>query len=134
MACTRRSDSSTKRKPRSRPAGVVGQGLITMPHITEPDVAVQIIGEHGSLGMWPAGGTDLQWWFDLPWSPDFVRPAHPIEMIRANFAGWSDLVDNLLETLTDDDLAPSPFPHFRHPIPRTSHMRAVTLLGDAAHT
>jgi FAD-dependent urate hydroxylase len=43
------------------------------------------------------------------------------------------LVDDVLATLTDDDLAHSPFPHFRHPIPRT-RMSAVTLLGDAAHT
>jgi FAD-dependent urate hydroxylase len=35
--------------------------------------------------------------------------------------------------LTDDHLAPSPFPHFRHPIPPTG-AGAVTLLGDAAHT
>jgi FAD-dependent urate hydroxylase len=39
----------------------------------------------------------------------------------------------VLATLTDEDLAPSPFPHFRHPIPR-SGQGAVTLLGDAAHT
>ena len=69
------------------------QGLITLPHIVDKDVAVQIIGAHGNLGLWPAGGSDLQWWFDLPWSPDFVRPEHPIDMIRSNFAGWSDLVD-----------------------------------------
>jgi FAD-dependent urate hydroxylase len=35
--------------------------------------------------------------------------------------------------LTDEDLAPSPFPHFRHPIAR-SGQGAITLLGDAAHT
>jgi FAD-dependent urate hydroxylase len=35
--------------------------------------------------------------------------------------------------LTDDDLAPSPFPHFRHPIPRPAK-GPLTLLGDAAHT
>jgi FAD-dependent urate hydroxylase len=111
------------------------QGLITLPDIVDKDVAVQIIGTHGNLGLWPAGGCDLQWWFDLPWSPGFVRPEHPIDMIRSNFAGWSDLVDEVLATLTDDDLAPSPFPHFRHPIPRTARMGgAVTLLGDAAHT
>jgi FAD-dependent urate hydroxylase len=39
----------------------------------------------------------------------------------------------VLATLTDEDLARSPFPHFRHPIPR-SGQGAVTLLGDAAHT
>ncbi len=42
------------------------QGLITLPHIADKDVALQIIGEHGNLGLWPAGGSDLQWWFDLP--------------------------------------------------------------------
>ncbi|MDX1886208.1 NAD(P)/FAD-dependent oxidoreductase [Mycolicibacterium sp. 120270] len=121
--------------PPARPTGWCSwQGLKTVPHITESDVAVQIIGPRGNLGLWPAGGSDLQWWFDMPWSTDFVRPHRPIEMLRANFSGWSDLVDNVLAMLTDDDLAPSPFPHFRHPIPRASRIPAVTLLGDAAHT
>jgi 2-polyprenyl-6-methoxyphenol hydroxylase-like FAD-dependent oxidoreductase len=110
------------------------QGLITAPHIAETDVAEQIIGQHGSLGLWPAGGFDLQWWFDLRWSPDFVRPERPIEVIRSSFAGWSEKVDQVLATLTDDDLAASPFPHYRHPIPRAPRLGAVTLLGDAAHT
>ena len=110
------------------------QGLITLPHVADTDVAVQIIGENGNLGLWPAGGSDLQWWFDLPWSPDFIRPECPIDMIRSNFGGWSDLVDEVLATLTDEDLATSPFPHFRHPIPRSPRLGAVTLLGDAAHT
>ena len=109
------------------------QGLVTLPGIADPHVATMMIGEHGNLGMWPAGGSDLQWWFDLPWSPDFVRPQRPIEMIRSHFTGWSDLVDRVLATLTDDDLAPSPFPHFRHPI-FGAGAGAVTLLGDAAHT
>jgi FAD-dependent urate hydroxylase len=54
-------------------------------------------------------------------------------MIRSNFEGWSDSADRVLATLTDEDLARSPFPHFRHPIPRSGR-GAVTLLGDAAHT
>jgi 2-polyprenyl-6-methoxyphenol hydroxylase-like FAD-dependent oxidoreductase len=109
------------------------QGLVTLPHVADKHVAQMIIGEHGSLGLWPAGGSDVQWWFDLPWSPDFVRPGRPIDMIRSNFKGWSESVDRVLATLTDEDLARSPFPHFRHPIPR-SGQGAVTLLGDAAHT
>ena len=56
-----------------RPAKPTGwcswQGLITLPDITDKDVALQVIGEHGNLGLWPAGGSDLQWWFDLPWTP-----------------------------------------------------------------
>ncbi|MDT5140368.1 MAG: FAD-dependent urate hydroxylase [Mycobacterium sp.] len=113
------------------------QGLVTLPEITDKsvdkDVALMIIGEHANLGLWPAGGSDLQWWFDLPWSPDFVRPGCPIRQIRSIFAGWSDSVDRVLARLTDEDLAPSPFPHFRHPIPGRGR-GAVTLLGDAAHT
>jgi 2-polyprenyl-6-methoxyphenol hydroxylase-like FAD-dependent oxidoreductase len=111
------------------------QGLVSLADVTDKHVAYVIVGERGNLGLWPAGGSELQWWFDLPWSPDFVRPQRPIEMIRSHFAGWSDLVDRVLATLTDDDLAHSPYPHFRHPIARTrtSH-GALTLLGDAAHT
>jgi FAD-dependent urate hydroxylase len=109
------------------------QGLVTLPGIANDHVAVIIIGERGNTGLWPAGGSDLQWWFDLPWSYDFVRPQRPIDLIRSNFTGWSDSVDHVLAKLTDDDLAPSPFPHFRHPIPRPGK-GALTLLGDAAHT
>jgi FAD-dependent urate hydroxylase len=108
------------------------QGLVTLPAIADPHVATMMIGEHGNLGLWPAGGSALQWWFDLPWSSDFVRPHRPIEMIRSHFTGWSDTVDQVLATLTDDDLAPSPFPHLRNPIPRAG-AGALTLLGDAAH-
>jgi FAD-dependent urate hydroxylase len=110
------------------------QGLVSLPDIADKHVAVNIIGEHGNLGLWPAGGSDLQWWFDLPWSFDFVRPGRPIDLIRSNFTGWSDSVDQVLATLTDDDLAHSPYPHFRHPIPRAAGQGALTLLGDAAHT
>ncbi|HZE15527.1 MAG TPA: NAD(P)/FAD-dependent oxidoreductase, partial [Mycobacterium sp.] len=109
------------------------QGLITLPDVANQHVALMMIGEHGNLGLWPAGGCALQWWFDLPWSSDFVRPERPIDMIRSNFARWSEPVDRVLATLTDEDLARSPFPHFRHPIP-SAGQGAVTLLGDAAHT
>jgi FAD-dependent urate hydroxylase len=121
----------------ARPAKPTGwcswQGLVTLPDVADPHVAVMMIGEHGNLGLWPAGGSDLQWWFDLPWSPDFLRPQQPLEMIRSHFTGWSDAVDQVLTTLTDEDLSPSPFPHFRHSVPRAGR-GAVTLLGDAAHT
>ena len=109
------------------------QGLVTLPDVANGDVATIIIGERGNTGLWPAGGSDWQWWFDLPWSYDFVRPQRPIDLIRSNFTGWSDSVDRVLAKLNDDDLAASPFPHFRHPIPRPGK-GAVTLLGDAAHT
>jgi FAD-dependent urate hydroxylase len=120
--------------PPAKPTGWCSwQGLVALPDLAEPTVARMMIGEHGNLGLWPAGGTELQWWFDLPWSPGFLRPQRPIEMIRRHFTGWSELVDEVLATLTDDDLAPSPFPHYRHPVPEAG-VGAVTLLGDAAHT
>lgn len=109
------------------------QGLLTLPEIPDRHVALMIIGEHANLGLWPAGGSALRWWFDLPWSADFIRPARPIDMIRSTFAGWSDAVDRVLTVLTDEDLARSPFPHFRHAIPHPGR-GTVTLLGDAAHT
>jgi FAD-dependent urate hydroxylase len=119
----------------ARPTGWCSwQGLITLPDLADPDVGLQVIGEHGNVGLWPAGGRDVQWWFDLRWTSDFVRPERPIDMLRSHFTGWSDSVDRVLATLTNDDLVDSPFPHFRHPIPRSPGGGAVTLLGDAAHT
>lgn len=120
--------------PLAQPTGWCSwQGLLNLPDVADQHVAHVIIGKHGNLGLWPAGGSALQWWFDLPWSSDFTRPKRPITQIRSAFTGWSDTADRVLTTLTDDDLAPSPYPHFRHPIPRPGQ-GAVTLLGDAAHT
>ena len=120
--------------PHAEPTGWCSwQGLVTLPGISDKHVALMVIGDHGNLGLWPAGGSDVQWWFDLPWSPDFVRPERPIDMIRSSFTGWCDSVDRVLATLTDDDLADSPYPHFRHRIPWPCQ-GAMTLLGDAAHT
>lgn len=118
----------------ARPTGWCSwQGLISLAEIPDRDTALMVIGERGNLGLWPAGGCDVQWWFDLPWSRDFARPLRPIETIRSHFAGWSDAVDRVLAALTDDDLAHSPYPHFRHPMPPAGR-GPVTLLGDAAHT
>jgi len=110
------------------------QGLVTVPELPDKQVALIVIGEHGNTGVWPAGGSAVQWWFDLPWSHGFVRPHCPIEVIRSNFSGWCDSVDLVLAKLTDEDLVGSPYPHFRHPIPQPLDAGAVTLLGDAAHT
>jgi FAD-dependent urate hydroxylase len=109
------------------------QGLATLPDLIDKRVALLVIGERGNLGLWPAGGCEVQWWFDLPWSYGFVRPQRPIDVIREHFTGWCEAVDGLLATLTDEDLDDSPYPHFRHPIPPPGR-GPLTLLGDAAHT
>ncbi|BBX43807.1 FAD-dependent monooxygenase [Mycobacterium simiae] len=110
------------------------QGLVSVPELGDRDVAYIVIGERGNSGVWPAGDDKVQWWFDLPWAHDFVRPERPIEVIRSTFSGWSDSVDLVLDKLTDADLARSPYPHFRHPVPGALNAGPVTLLGDAAHT
>ncbi len=118
----------------ARPTGWCSwQGLVTLPDVADKRIAMIIVGQRGNTGLWPAGGSDLQWWFDLPWSYGFARPQRPIELIRSNFTGWSDSIDRVLAKLTDDDLAGSPYPHFRHPVPPRGQ-GALTLLGDAAHT
>ncbi len=125
--------------PAAEPTGWCSwQGLINLPELADTRVAMIVIGEHGNSGVWPAGGSLegslVQWWFDLPWSYDFVRPDRPLDVIRSNFAGWSGAVDLVLANLTDADLEGSPYPHFRHPIARAPARRGLTLLGDAAHT
>jgi FAD-dependent urate hydroxylase len=121
--------------PAAQPTGWCSwQGLVALPELAGNPEAMIVIGEHGNTGVWPAGGSEVQWWFDLPWSHDFVRPRRPIDVIRSNFAGWSESVDLVLAHLTDEDLARSPYPHFRHPIPHALAPGPVTLLGDAAHT
>ena len=49
---------------------------------------------------------------------DFVRPGSSDRHDPVRFHRMVRLVDQVLATLTDDDLARSPYPHFRHPIPR----------------
>lgn len=119
----------------ARPTGWCSwQGLLKLPDVADSAVAAIIIGAGGNLGMWPSGQRSMQWWFDLPWSANFVRPASPLATLRAHFTGWSPLSDHVLSVLTDDDLVPSPFPHFRHRVPRVWGSGPVTLVGDAAHT
>jgi FAD-dependent urate hydroxylase len=121
--------------PPAEPTGWCSwQGLVALPELADKRVAMIVIGERGNTGVWPAGGSDVQWWFDMPWSSDFVRPQRPIDVIRSNFTGWSETVDLVLAKLTDEDLAASPYPHFRHPIPPAMVPGPLTLLGDAAHT
>ena len=83
-----------------------------------------IIGEHGNLACGRPAAPMCSGGSTCRGRHDFVRPQRPIDVIRSNFTGWSDSVDRVLATLTDDDLARSPYPHFRHPIPRDGPRRA----------
>ncbi|WP_241520462.1 FAD-dependent oxidoreductase [Mycobacterium paraense] len=121
--------------PAAQPTGWCSwQGLVAIPELADSRVAMIAIGAGGNVGVWPAGGGEVQWWFDLPWSRDFVRPPRPLDVLRSTFTGWSETVDLVLGRLTADDLAGSPYPHFRHPVGGALPPGPLTLLGDAAHT
>ncbi|SPM27000.1 2-polyprenyl-6-methoxyphenol hydroxylase and related FAD-dependent oxidoreductases, partial [Mycobacterium terramassiliense] len=121
--------------PAAKPTGWCSwQGLVAIPELADSRVAMIAVGAVGNAGVWPAGGCEVQWWFDLPWSCDFARPPRPLDVLRSNFTGWSETVDLVLARLTNDDLAGSPYPHFRHPIAAALPAAPLTLLGDAAHT
>lgn len=121
--------------PTAAPTGWCSwQGLVAVPELADSRAAMIAIGAGGNVGVWPAGAGEVQWWFDLPWSQDFVRPPRPLDLLRSNFTGWSETVDLVLGRLTEDDLAGSPYPHFRHPVAAALPAGPLTLLGDAAHT
>ncbi|WP_207630564.1 MULTISPECIES: FAD-dependent monooxygenase [unclassified Actinopolyspora] len=90
---------------------------------------LNIAGRDGHCGLIPAGDGLLHWWFDMPWSED--HPELTVSDLRAAFAGWPDPVEELLASVTDEDLGF--FPHIRHQIPKVWGGPRTTLIGDAAH-
>lgn len=90
---------------------------------------LNIAGRHAHCGLIPAGNGLLHWWFDLPWKDG--GPELSVAELRNAFAGWPEPVEQLLDSITEDDLGF--FPHIRHQIPRVWGNRRSTLIGDAAH-
>ncbi len=90
---------------------------------------LNIAGRAGHCGLIPAGDGLLHWWFDMPWQEG--HPEMTVADLRRAFAGWPDPVDELLASVTDDDLGF--FPHIRHQVPRVWGGPRSTLIGDAAH-
>ena len=112
------------------------QGLVTLPDVVD-DKRVAHDRHRRARKHRPVAGRGLrvQWWFDLPWSCDFVRPQRPIEVIRSNFTGWSDSVDLRARAIDRRRSGPSPYPAFSaSDSPAAVNAGPVTLLGDAAHT
>lgn len=90
---------------------------------------LNIAGRDGHCGLIPAGDGLLHWWFDMPWQEG--HPEMTVADLRSAFAGWPEPVDELLASVTDDDLGF--FPHIRHQVPRVWGGPRTTLIGDAAH-
>jgi FAD-dependent urate hydroxylase len=108
----------------------IWQGLTPAPFDPGP-VTTLMIGRQGDFGYMGAGDGLMQWFFDVPWSPDAPPVDKPLEMLRRRFAGWGPPVGQVLASLADGDA--QVFPHTRHKVPcRWGDGRCV-LLGDAAH-
>lgn len=117
-----------------RPCGYASwQGLAPLPiELADSGTSRWLSGAEGTCGIIPAGGGQVQWWFDLPWSPDDPAPEHPAAVLKERFASWTDPdVRAVLARVRDADV--SLFPHMRTRVPRVWGAGRVTLLGDAVH-
>ncbi|WP_246155316.1 FAD-dependent monooxygenase [Saccharopolyspora hirsuta] len=90
---------------------------------------LNIAGRNAHCGLIPTGGGLLHWWFDMPWKEG--DPVLSVADLRAIFRGWPAPVEELLASVTDDDLGF--FPHIRHKVPHVWGGPRSTLLGDAVH-
>jgi FAD-dependent urate hydroxylase len=107
------------------------QGLTPVPlALSDGTTSVYVGGAEGSVGLMPAGGGLLQWWFDVPWPPEPLPPSIA-SWLRDRFVRWKPPVSDLLELISDEDI--EPFPHGWHSVPRRLHSDCVVLIGDAVH-
>lgn len=107
------------------------QGLTTAPlALTNRTTSIYATGAEGGVGLMPAGGGLLQWWFDVPWPPDPL-PSSVASWLRHRFAQWKPPMQDLLDLISDDDI--EPFPHGWHSVPRRLQMNQIVLIGDAVH-
>lgn len=90
-----------------------------------------LVGDAGFVGMMPAGGGLVLWWFDVPHVDADQRPARPAAWLRERFAGYAEPVPELLESVEDDVLRF--YPHTHLPVTEVWGRGPLTLLGDAAH-
>ncbi|PKW13097.1 FAD-dependent monooxygenase [Saccharopolyspora spinosa] len=90
---------------------------------------LNIAGRNAHCGLIPTSDGLLHWWFDMPWKDG--DPVLSVADLRQVFGGWPDPVEELLASVTDDDLGF--FPHIRHKVPQVWGGPRSTLLGDAVH-
>lgn len=119
-----------------RPARDVGwstwQGLgPVLPELAAGTTGLLLVGDAGLVGLMPAGGGALQWWFDTRWGATEPEPASAVAMLRERFGGYADPVPALLDAVTDADVGR--YPHVLHDVPDVWGRGTTTLVGDAAH-
>ncbi|NEA30027.1 FAD-dependent oxidoreductase [Actinomadura bangladeshensis] len=109
------------------------QGLGPVPiDLVSSRTGLMIAGRAGSVGLMPAGEGLLQWWFDMPWSPDDPPLTAPLAEIRRRFGHWCAPVPDVLAAVEDADV--ELFPHYGHRVPRKWGSGRITLAGDSAHS
>jgi FAD-dependent urate hydroxylase len=107
------------------------QGLTAAPlTLTEGTTSIYATGAEGGIGLMPAGGRLLQWWFDVPWPPDPL-PSSAASWLQNRFVRWQGPMRDLLDVIFDSDI--EPFPHGWHSVPRRLQRNHVVLVGDAVH-
>jgi FAD-dependent urate hydroxylase len=107
------------------------QGLTAVPlALTEGTTSIYATGAEGGIGLMPAGGGLLQWWFDVPLPPDPL-PSSVASWLRNRFARWRPPMRDLLDFIADGDI--EPFPHGWHSVPRRLQRNHIVLIGDAVH-
>ena len=84
------------------------QGLTAAPlALTDGSISIYATGAEGGIGMMPTGGGLLQWWFDVPWPHDPL-PTSVACWLQDRFARWQPPMRDLLDVISDDDIAISP--------------------------
>ncbi|HEY3941231.1 MAG TPA: NAD(P)/FAD-dependent oxidoreductase [Acidimicrobiales bacterium] len=108
------------------------QGLSpVLPEVAGGTTGRLVVGEAGLVGLMPAGGGLLQWWFDVRWSPQDPPIDRPADWLRDRFSGYAPPVNALLGAISDEAIGF--FPHVVHEVRDQWGAGPVTLLGDAAH-
>ncbi|MEU5879281.1 NAD(P)/FAD-dependent oxidoreductase [Spirillospora sp. NPDC047279] len=90
-----------------------------------------LIAPRGDCGYMSGGDGLLQWFFDVPWSPDDPPVTDPLAMLRERFGTWAAPVPEILDSLEGAVL--EVYPHTRHRIPRRWGAGRCALIGDAVH-
>ncbi|MFE3450477.1 FAD-dependent oxidoreductase [Nonomuraea sp. NPDC059194] len=116
--------------PAALTGAAIWQGLTPAP-FDPGSTTTLMVGRQGDFGYMGAGDGLMQWFFDVPWSPDAPPEDKPLEMLRRRFAGWGSPVEQVLSSLADGDA--ELFPHTRHKVPCRWGAGRCALLGDAAH-
>lgn len=125
-------------------------GLNAVPiRLSTSTTGMTVYGDAGFCVLLPAGEGRLQWVFETPWNDgELVPPGRlgdsapvprgpqppgtVIANLKARFGHWASPIPEVLESLTDDDVAL--FPHIRHRVPSPSWGRGpITLVGDSVH-